>query len=114
MTRDGRRLSPREYSHASGLADTVAKEKRPAYGERAEVLVGKPKFGRAFQQSLKSRLRTFQLHYVGTNPLRRHFELTVRVTDKTTNTSVVASDWEINLPARKIQPSSPAHQSDRV
>jgi hypothetical protein len=24
MTRDGRRLSPREYSHASGLADSVA------------------------------------------------------------------------------------------
>jgi hypothetical protein len=47
MTRDRRRLSLREYSHASGLAASIAlktsQRKGPLVDERAEVLVGKPK-----------------------------------------------------------------------
>jgi len=86
MTRGGGRLSPREYSHASGLATSIALKTSQ-------------------KKAPRGKLSTFEFYYVGdAYPSWRHFLLTVRVSNKFADTSVLVANWEINLSARELPP----------
>ena len=45
--------------------------------------------------------RTFQFDHVGPDPLRRHFELAVGVSDEASNASIFVADGKVNPAARE-------------